>query len=133
MRPTGGANGLTDEVWSVMENCWEASPDARPSCAEVVHRLGGTLMQAPGFALDAREMTLDSDDSELSGIYEILNVKVSHIFCEWKRSSLDLFAGQNAAALDLDKGNDHAVIWWEPHAGDNQRVSTSHLVQCVML
>lgn len=44
MRPgrsvNGLGNGLTDKVWSVLQDCWVAWPEARPTCEDVVHRIG---------------------------------------------------------------------------------------------
>lgn len=36
----GGGNGLSDKVWSLLQDCWAALPGARPTCENVVHRIG---------------------------------------------------------------------------------------------
>jgi len=67
---------LTDVVWAAMQNCWEGPPDARPSCAEIVHRLGGLVADAtPSLGND-----LDEKEVYLSGVYEIANIKARIFF-----------------------------------------------------
>lgn len=40
-RPVDGVGSvLTDKVWAILQDCWGASPEARPICEVVVYRIG---------------------------------------------------------------------------------------------
>lgn len=69
-RPTGFvANGLVDDVWSIMQDCWAFSPDLRPSCTAVLGRLSQDA------TLQAQEWPMPSS-TNISGIFEIHSLTV---------------------------------------------------------
>jgi len=39
----GHGVGLSDEIWALMERCWDPLPDKRPSMSEIVQELSNAL------------------------------------------------------------------------------------------
>ncbi|KAJ7349178.1 kinase-like domain-containing protein [Mycena albidolilacea] len=49
---------VTDEEWSVLDECWEFNPDSRPTISEVRRRLSSAFNASTVDALDAGQYTL---------------------------------------------------------------------------
>ena len=65
-RPKEGGPWFTDDIWNLLECCWEPMPDDRPSVEDVLHRLVETPM--PSLAqMKASPPTMDPPmlDSDL--------------------------------------------------------------------
>jgi hypothetical protein len=52
-----GRTGLTDEIWSLIESCWDQQPDRRPKASDVVERLRSI------HGADSEQRPPDWDDS----------------------------------------------------------------------
>ncbi|KAJ7882056.1 kinase-like domain-containing protein [Mycena olivaceomarginata] len=50
-----------DDLWKVLQHCWEEQPERRPTCGQIVERLTGTVIQAT-----ATQSTPDWDHTSTS-------------------------------------------------------------------
>lgn len=44
--------GLSDEIWNMVDKCWSANPDDRPSASDVVQLLSPMVLQPPVHEFD---------------------------------------------------------------------------------
>lgn len=64
--------GINDEIWLLVEACWDQDPHARPTAAEIVERLEGL----PNRPVDTRPV----DHFELSLLTKVLQARTEHPF-----------------------------------------------------